>query len=266
MRLSTDIPTCRWCPAPAVHWRREGNPPWGVVGENWEPLGEKQAYALWEETERPDDVYGTCDLHFHSKEGEDGQLTLTTLGQHLQNRKRQGGTANLTRGDMLSLRKSRLRGEILRRLGGECEVCGFSTPDLLRICWAAGAHRPVREGTAGWYRWLLEEPARLGSCKLLCCSCTLPKPEPTSARAQVISHYGAACPCGEAELVWIVPAVGVSVPKYPNGKKYGSHDKIRWLIRNGFPEGWLVRCPAHAGDGSYPLVLPTPTPDAGEAV
>lgn len=73
----------------------------------------------------------------------------------------------------------------------------------------------------------------------------------SGAREQVIEHYGEICVvCGDTESLWVVPQPRTQAPRYPGGKKMGSKDKLRWLVRAGFPDGWELRCPrcAHRGE------------------
>lgn len=244
--LVDQMPTCFACPDDATRWRRPGADKWGMDPlQNYKMLDEEEAYELWEERGVPDDVYATCDAHFLYRPDDQGNAVLTLAGQ----RQRSGGgkPSRVSPGARAKERKRALRDELIQRLGGECGECGETDAALLCVVWPF-PRRPVEESSpAEWYLWLLDNPAALGRCVLLCVRHPRtegPSKSMAERTARALDAYGGKCgECGTAEgALWIV-AVTATAPHYPGGRKMGSRDKVRWLESHGWPPGFELRCP-----------------------
>ncbi len=243
-------PICHVCPGTATRWRLPGRPPWGV-DTNLRELSERVAVGLWKHDGVPDEVYGTCDEHFESVLDDEGNIVLTAAGRHAL-RLAAKSRPKRTRAEAQREYRGRVRARLLELLGGKCEDCGEQDPLLLRVQWP-DASRPEDmsgEGRVEWYRRLTEDE-RLRRRVTLRCVTHLTFPS-SGYRDAVKEAYGGVCVgCGDAGALWVVPQLGTSVPKYPGGRKMGSKDKLRWLVRQGFPSGWELRCAGcAAGRGS----------------
>ncbi len=64
-------------------------------------------------------------------------------------------------------------------------------------------------------------------------------------KAKVFDHYGRACSCGfddmRALTIDHVDQMGTA-HRRPNGERYLGHKLYRWLVVNGFPEGFRTLC------------------------
>lgn len=241
------LPECRFCGKQTTRWRLPNNPPWGLTPEpEFARVHEDTALLLWEFDGAPDEAYGTCDEHFFSELDEQGNIVVSAAGRHHQ-RQLDRANGGLSRAERVRRRKVLARTKVIAALGGTCP-CGESDPGLLQIRWAF-ATRPVDESgrtlsDLDWHLWLMDNPKQRVHCHLECVA--HPVRLPDQHRDAAIQAYGGACGCGELENLRVVPNEGVSVPKYPGGRKMGSRDKYRWLVRQQFPAGWRVACLAHS--------------------
>ena len=250
MRGPLDIhPVCRFCPDPATRWRLPGNPPWGLDAKHQE-IQEQVALRLWALDGVPDNAYGTCDEHLEARLDDQGNLVLSARGKQARARAERS-KPKLSRAEVSRRHRAFVRDQLLMALGGKCGECGEMDPVLLRAHWPH-PRRPIETdglNALQWYQWLLlpEHADKLNKMSLRCVS-HAPSPTSRSAlRDTVLQEYGEKCVrCGTTDRLWIVPRSGTTVPRYPSGKKYGSTDKYRWLIQQGFPSGWDLMCPEHA--------------------
>lgn len=186
----------------------------------------------------PPDTYGTCAAHFFSRLDESGDLVESAAGR----RANRLPTIRLTRAQRLSQDRQELRLALIAKLGGECETCSETSPDLLNIRTYVSRPDDARRGIA-WYQWLMAHPEVLASSELRCLRHAAR--EPDEYRRAVIRAYGGGCSCGETDALQILPMSGTEAPRYPGGRKYSAKDKVRWLAREGFPTGWRLACPDH---------------------
>lgn len=247
--LRQELPNCKWCeePTPAARWRYSTNDSWGqrIDDEtgNVSLVTEEEAYERWNEEGPPDGVYGICEAHFHYKRDHEGNIVLSPAGRHWARVKEKARQEETSRSQRARAQRDGLRETIVSLLGRECGECDETNLSLLRIQWLPG--RRDFDGTQlEWYRWLLADPDRLDRCTVRCLGHLFVKPN--EVRDAVIEEYGDVCGvCAGTERLWIVPAAGTQAPRYPGGRKMGSKDKVRWLVAQGFPPGWLVRCVEH---------------------
>lgn len=239
--LSEQLPKCHCCAGQATRWRLPGSPAWGQ-GADFRTLDEALVLSIWEHDGVPDDAYGTCTEHFHHELDEKGNVVLSAAGRHyerlliVENKP--------TRAQRVKARKTEFRLRVFRELGGECGECGEANPNLLRIQWPfRGRPDAAPAGPTERYSWLLDNPDVLRRHRLRCCSHLSSVSD--RHREAAVAAYGSTCACGETEGLWVMPQAGTSTPRYPGGGKYGSRDKYRWLVQQGFPTGWVVVCPAH---------------------
>lgn len=245
-------PQCRFCDEEATRWRLPDNPPWGLDPQ-FNPIEERIALALWRYDGPPDTAYGTCDEHFYHEFNAQGNLVLSAAGKHAR-KKTDKNQPTLTKAEMDLRYRVGVRGALVNALGGECVDCGETDSVRLRVEWPDRTRPPGLEGLPAmkWYRALLADEELQRRAVLRCSN--HPVPAASADRDAVIAAYGGACAgCGTESGLWVVPQQGTHPPRYPGGRKYGSTDKLRWLVRQGFPKGWELRCPpCTAGVGGPP--------------
>lgn len=240
--LTTLLPTCRFCSDPATRWRLPINAPWDL-DNNYNEVREEHALEVWESNGPPAEVYGTCEDHFYYEWDDKGNAQLSVAGQHLTKRAKKG--ESVSRAQRQRRTRDQCRLDLIEILGGRCHRCEETDPDLLRILWA-DPRRRFGGTQLEWYRWILEKTSRLDKCTLECTTHT--NVLQNDLRADAVAVYGGRCEVCETDEgpLWVVPGPDTVAPRYPGGKKMGSQDKLRWLAREGYPGGWVVRCPSHA--------------------
>lgn len=217
---------------------------------DFEPQDEQTMTRLWSYDGPDKDTYGVCAVHFHATHDEEGNVVLSPAGKHAA-RKEQRLQPKLTRGEAQRLYRTRIRDELIKLLGGECRECPETDTVLLRVVWLDQTRPEHLTGTGlvEWHRTLIQDKQLRTRASLRCVAHSVVVT--SGVREQAIERYGGACVgCGGTESLWVVPQPRTQVPRYPGGKKMGSKDKLRWLARAGFPDGWELRCSrcAHRGE------------------
>jgi ribosomal protein L37E len=249
--LITLHPNCRVCGAPSFTVREQSNPKWGFELDGHTP---RKNLLDWLETDpdrSPDAMAGVCLDHLDVPRRPDGTYPETGPASSSGNwMVRQGNER----------RQARL--DLIEALGGACQRCGGkSLPDQMRVIVPERSRRQfgIRSQTQ-WWELVRTTPRLREDAKLLCvgCSPTAVSVNQTrqSARERVIKGYGGRCmfpDCEKTEGLLVVSGPNTPTLRWPNGDKYNSHSKMQYLLRHGFPDGWMVSCGAH----QYALQRPT---------
>lgn len=238
-RLLDKHPQCRVCEDPSITVRERGNPKWGFEADGFTP---RRDIADWLASgPDPDTIEGVCLDHLDTVRRGDGgwyedDRTTPVKGWPAKRR----------------AEKARVRAELIATLGGRCNTCGQQDPPAemrVRVSGRVRHELGISELTE-WYRYLQAHPKLLAQAELLCLSCS-PDTHRTGtldARQRVVEAYGKVCAypdCGRDDNLAVTALPGTVPLVWPSGAKYNSVAKYQWLVRQNFPSGWTLACPAH---------------------
>jgi hypothetical protein len=236
-----DNPKCRVCGEISDTVRQQSNPPWGL-DESGAPRETVEAWLA--SGPDPEDAAGVCEEHLRwSRSGSGGWLAPRS------SKKEQSNWMKRSRERAVEARTA-----LIRALGEKCHGCEgvfpyeemrVRVPDRSRLDFGI-------QTRAEWYAFVVRHEHLLADATLLCMTCgpSAPSTAPhrVGVREQVLGAYGGRCwesGCSQTEGLLIGAKHGTPPLKWPNGNKYTSEQKLKWLVQNGFPTGYLLACPPH---------------------
>ena len=237
-------PTCRVCGQESETVRQNHNPHWGQdPANNFNPRTEIDD---WLTEVDPGDVVGVCWEHLKTARAGNG-------GWHEPESGSKAPRANnwMTKNKE---KRNQVRAQLIEKLGGKCFSCREDAPYAEMRIRTSGASRQELDITSReeWYRFLLDKPALLERTSLFCLNCQVTDSRTSSrtksGRDAVLDAYGGKCwnpSCDKTEGLMVLAKEGTQTLRWPNGTKYTSTEKIRYLVRHGFPQGWVLSCASH---------------------
>jgi hypothetical protein len=239
--LLSEHPLCRVCGEKADTVRKKGNPWWGL-DENHNP---RKTIDDWLPEANPDDVDGVCWTHLEwARDGKGGYIDPA--------RKSGPGTGNWMVRKKTEQKQARI--DLIEALGGVCNRCNHEVPyGQLRILVPGHSRHNYDISTkTEWWEFVRITPVLLELAETQCIDCvsasTLNVSRSRDAREQVVEAYGNRCwynSCNRTESLMVAAMPDTPALRWPNGDKYNTHAKLKYLIRNSFPSGWTVTCGAH---------------------